>query len=353
MAFNFLGDGLRERSTSGPSVERLDAATAARSVISHVRFAVRGGQVHAVRGLDLTVHRGEVAAVVGESGSGKSASMLAALGLLDVNADRHRLGPLRRHRAARRAGVGAARHPRRPHRDDLPGSDDVAQPGARDRSPDRRSGRSPTSTSAHARPRRRRSSCWRWCRSPTPHGGRGRIPHELSGGMRQRVMIAMALANDPDILIADEPTTALDVTVQAQILDLLASLARVARAGDRADHPRPRRRRRARRHRARDVRRRDRRVGRRWSTSSTGRSTRTRPACCVAAAPRSPGSRADADRRSPPDGCYEDRRVRLRAALPVRRRRVPRCRADAASRRRLARRVRRAADGRAITEGSR
>ncbi|MEY2554262.1 MAG: glutathione transport system ATP-binding protein, partial [Ilumatobacteraceae bacterium] len=52
----------------------------------HVRFAVRSGQVHAVRGLDLTVHRGEVAAIVGESGSGKSASMLAALGLLDVNA---------------------------------------------------------------------------------------------------------------------------------------------------------------------------------------------------------------------------------------------------------------------------
>lgn len=190
-----------------------------------VNFAVRGGQVHAVRGLDLTVHRGEVAAVVGESGSGKSASMLAALGLLDVNASASG--------SVRFDGVELLQAPQSVLRGIRGGRIGmIFQDPMTSLNPVleiRRQIAEAVITHQHVSPRLAESKAVELLEMVSfPDAARRArsYPHELSGGMRQRVMIAMALANDPDILIADEPTTALDVTVQAQILDLLRSLRR-------------------------------------------------------------------------------------------------------------------------------
>ena len=162
-----------------------------------------------------------------------------------------------------------------------------------------------------------RSSCSTWSASPTPGSRVKAFPHEFSGGMRQRVMIAMAIANDPDVIIADEPTTALDVTIQAQVLDVLEDGAEGDRRRGHHDHPRPRRRRRDRRPGAGDVRRPGRRDRARSTTSTTGRACRTRSACSA----RCPGSTSPRSRALVPVEGNPPSLVNLPPGCPF----APRC----------------------------
>ena len=106
-------------------------------------------------------------------------------------------------------------------------------------------------------------------------------PHEFSGGMRQRLMIALALVLRPAFVVADEPTTALDVLVEAQIVQILNDLRRNFQTVAAADHPQRRHRRRGLRPGRGDVRRPDRRAGPAWPTSSRTRSTPTPGRCCA------------------------------------------------------------------------
>jgi peptide/nickel transport system ATP-binding protein len=190
----------------------------------HVSFATRDGTVHAVDGVSLAVDRGRTLGVVGESGSGKSVTALTVMGLtrlpnatisgqvlLDgVDLLALPTDELRRVRGKRVAMI---------FQDPLSSLHPLYKVGWQ----------IVEAIQAHERvsekaARARALEALTEVGLPNARDRLSSYPHELSGGMRQRVMIAMALVLDPEILIADEPTTALDVTVQAQILDLVRAL---------------------------------------------------------------------------------------------------------------------------------
>jgi dipeptide transport system ATP-binding protein len=192
-----------------------------------VTFATRHGSFKVVDGVDLNVEPNEVVAIVGESGSGKSVAMLAVMGLLPhtatVTADRLAFEDYDLQRLSdreRRAIIGR----------------DIAmifQEPMSSLNPCFTAGfqigevlRTHLGMDRTAR-KRRVAELLEEVGITDPERRANSFPHQLSGGMSQRVMIAMALACRPKLLIADEPTTALDVTIQAQILDLLVSLRRL------------------------------------------------------------------------------------------------------------------------------
>jgi oligopeptide/dipeptide ABC transporter ATP-binding protein len=189
----------------------------------HVRFDQAGRRVHAVNGLSYQLRDGRTLAIIGESGSGKTVSSRALMGLLPPSATVTG--------SARIDGVELVGMPEEQIRR-YRGADIamVFQDPTRSLNPTMRIGTQITeAVRAHGQVDRaaaklRAVELLKLVRIPDPERRFHEYPHQLSGGMRQRVMIAIALASDPKVLIADEATTALDVTTQAQIMELLAEL---------------------------------------------------------------------------------------------------------------------------------
>ncbi len=192
-----------------------------------VNFAVHGGEVKAVRGVSFQVYEGETLCIVGESGSGKSVTVQSILGLLPMPPARivagqilfggQNLLQIGRSEMRQIAGGDIAmifQDPLVSLNPTMTVFDQIAEVLL-------------LHTQMTASERQSRVlELLELVRIPEPAKRLKQFPHELSGGMRQRVMIAMALACNPKLLIADEPTTALDVTIQAQILTLIRDLAR-------------------------------------------------------------------------------------------------------------------------------
>jgi peptide/nickel transport system ATP-binding protein len=185
-----------------------------------VTFPVAAGDVRAVRGISYELARREVLGIVGESGSGKSVSALAVMGLL---ADTARVegsalldGAELLGRDDRELAALRGRRIAMVFQDPLSALTPVYSVGYQIAEAVR------VHRDVSAQEARRRAvELLELVGIPRAQQRAGAFPHEFSGGMRQRVLIAMAIANDPDVIIADEPTTALDVTIQAQILDVL------------------------------------------------------------------------------------------------------------------------------------
>jgi peptide/nickel transport system ATP-binding protein len=187
-------------------------------------FHTRAGEIHAVDGVDLTVRRGEVLGLVGESGSGKSVTMLSALRLVDkpgrivsgsVMFDGTDLLALERKALRSLRGDRVSMIFQQPNASLHPcytAGVQISEVYEIHRNTRRKAGLE------------KAVEMLRHVGIPDPARRAKSYPHQLSGGQAQRVMIAMALAAEPRLLIADEPTTALDVTIQAQILDLMRAL---------------------------------------------------------------------------------------------------------------------------------
>jgi dipeptide transport system ATP-binding protein len=192
----------------------------------HVDFPTQSGVMHAVEGVSLAVDEGEVLGIVGESGSGKSVTMLAVMGLIAWP------GRVRAKKLAfaGRDLVGMSDRERRT----LVGKDMamIFQEPTTSLNPCFTVGFQLTEAlRLHLKldrtaARRRAIELLEQVGIPAAASRMGDFPHQMSGGMNQRVMIAMAISCNPRLLIADEPTTALDVTIQAQILELLRTLQR-------------------------------------------------------------------------------------------------------------------------------
>ncbi len=194
-------------------------------LITVTDLGVRFGDNDAVKGISFHINHGEIVAIVGESGSGKSASALSVLQLLPYPQASHPNGSIK---LEDQELVGASPAAMRAVRGGQISM--IFQEPMTSLNPLHRVGKQIGETMrvhgnlSRAEAEAKSLELLRRVRLPDPEAKLNAYPHELSGGQRQRVMIAMALANEPDLLIADEPTTALDVTIQAQILKLLKDL---------------------------------------------------------------------------------------------------------------------------------